>query len=1753
MRRILWLLLLAAGPAAAQQGSAVNTCDDVGGIGSTCTSNTDCAGKAYATSCVQTGTTAARTCQVPCNTTGSSSGIIPHQATCALGEKCVTPAAGDNYCRATAFRMDLNLFDQCVNMHLAGAAPALGSLSECSLEANLARLLDQDRDGDFDVFDFDLCIQAFVTQPDCDETTGTCPAEDLVFCTADTDCGDGLYCSTEHHFCTRECGMISSREPGIPELERRCSGRLKICDPDRGKCVPVTGTTTCGVDRDCAEGAYCFLGQCAPKCGRSLDCPDSNWFCTENGRCRVLPPPGDSGATPFDPRNYSLLFSNNQLTLTPVELQQSAPILVMDLRSKREVRDDPSVAFGYRLEVTYGLKDEAKCRKAPDRWTDAERADCVIAPEEEFVVPLSPFGTVYAQGQPGIAVRLNTVAADTLTPGTYAADANVIFDNGSQDRFAVRLQKTTASGEYAGTLAIAMGSAANSLTGATPLLLSMQLDLKDSTVHWNDLLAAEGLGTAQTLVDTTEGTLIHGRLHGNEALPYALPTATDPAHNEIPLKGIYSARYGIMRLVGVIEIPAGFCVSQRGSCETFPDDLRAENLFGRPLRRVLQFFGTFDETKRRFFGIYRETIYGLTPAGELTLDGSFLLSQRTADETPVDLADALLAAGSPAVAFPSGDAVLSGVDADIAAHCKVPRTALADGGKADAGAGQAEFVRAFATPDAYQQYLETSSSSDGGVPFPVLENTLTFKDLIQQGLDNLTTDATRGNAVITIYDFLAGRIVLCGDGEFTPGAPLGTQAPACVSAAQLQCGLALYRKAVLKRYVPLNSIAADSRLFCSGTLPTSGCGQPPTQYPALRTLQEHNRFHQELSQATKFQADRDVSDAFFALYRNQFNPFTQGQTLQFKADQLKAAAGLYDQAIRLVVEPAAAAVLFSWPMGSFEGLGREWIRQMHVLATDRSSALAELVDLRRRLFLSAGAGDQLVAEHLAQQEFLLQVYLMALQRQWEGPAFAYAGQAAQAFDRMQVLLRRLNQSRNVLGMIPDRVFFESSDAQQPNWRNYLTLLTGADGSGGLLALARTQTGSAVDNLQAALRDADALESQVFAINDQLEGDLTDLCGTEQPKSCDTLRALMQKDLAALLAPDSAITAAERSQLQASGATASVLAGILDRRLQSECGSTGGTECQSAVTKFKGLVATEPACDLDAARSYVRVRGQPRACVGGEMGDLLKERRGLLLEREAMFRELQNLIARVKTFQETYRYTQDLAIGQRVTMITAAAVKFALLVSEKGTKTAAEIADELADTADCVLIAGLAVGTNCPGKIGRTAGRVSIAVSRTFAEAALEALKEQVDTAREIADFELEQAQGRAEAAASLKELLGEFDGFVDGYRGNLQAVFDVETGMEQVRFLADDAMGGANDNLSLVVDHLVGRESGSVLVGNHLVRESAKTYRRVLDAAYRMTMAFSHRYNLPTATRTQLSNRVQQAVTLEDVQSHIDDLVERARTYCATEAIDCDAFNNLSTLRFSLRDELFPQLRDVVDPATGRVFTRGQQFHNLITSPPYLRRRVRGAWLVDQVEIPFAISTAMRDNIPPRRWLLSPLECNHVLDGDPAQAADNGTVAVNALVRNVDGTQRTLEYELGRGHLDQARSCHAESVQDEPGTLPVVTYPIQTTVVGYAPESLEGQQDAPRTYFARSGELQACLNRAETGGRLEGSGCWRFFARDRTLAAPDYTLYIPLRIDDAETGNSWITGDGLPDASKPVIEDIVVYLRYRTRPIGDAQ
>ena len=84
----------------------------------------------------------------------------------------------------------------------------------------------------------------------------------------------------------------------------------------------------------------------------------------------------------------------------------------------------------------------------------------------------------------------------------------------------------------------------------------------------------------------------------------------------------------------------------------------------------------------------------------------------------------------------------------------------------------------------------------------------------------------------------------------------------------------------------------------------------------------------------------------------------------------------------------------------------------------------------------------------------------------------------------------------------------------------------------------------------------------------------------------------------------------------------------------------------------------------------------------------------------------------------------------------------------------------------------------------------------------------------------------------------------------------------------------------------------------------------------------------------------------------------------------------------------------------------------------------------------------------------------------------------------------------------------------------------------------------------RESAAQRVLDHAQESNANPG-GCWKTFARDRSLASLDQKLIIPVWVDDAATGNHWILGEGLKDDERPLIEDIIVNFRHVSRPVNE--
>jgi hypothetical protein len=1855
--------MLVAAPlhAATPTPSTPNDCVGAGGQGDPCGVDADCAGKAYATRCAHFGAPIdADQCAIPCEAIEDEGGLLQvtrAPSLCAVGEICAatwfdTEARVGHVCLPVPFHMDLALLDQCVVHFIQGSQPAFSD-GDCSLQANLDRLLDQDSDGEFDIFDVDLCVLAFLEQPHCladangdwpegccdPEVKSSCMPGDVPRCADHADCGQGLYCDLDRAVCQRECGIVASREESLSSLERQCPGALKVCDRTRGRCVVVDVTQqSCEIDQDCPAGAYCFLGRCAPRCYSSLECPDAGWICSQNNRCRALPPPAGPEGFVFDPANYAVRFARDSLELSVTDPDDESALVIMDLITKRQVLDNPAVSFGYRMEVHYGLKTDQRCTQAFVDCTDpaqlpikpdtgvketeeecqARQDDCLIDPSEQWIRLPSPFGTVNASGDSAVVVELDAFIAEDLSPGTWPATVKLFFDNGDYDTIPVSFSKTSPSGTYEGDLTVYRDDPANALNAYRPLTFNMDIWVDESQeTTWDALMATHHLDMDdEGIIDVTSGYPVVARLDGTSALAFSRGGAASTSADSVPFVGLYSPDSSALRLVGVIEISADFCIDEQGEdCSTAADAassedeiLRVDNVFNRTIRRRIQFMGPFETSIGRYHGMYRETIYGLLPGGGVTLSGGFIMDQTSGDASPIELAGPLLepATGAEAgvtyesaligeaITFPETQALTETTARLTACATSLDSDATGSAGATPSVAWPADLFStcgetcaeldplaasaegAWAAPAAFndccrfRRYLHLAQRGDN----TVFGDLLDFRDVIEVSLANLGQSDAEQN-YLNVYDYLSNWVVPCDADDPQPP-------PVCIDEERLRCGLALHQMAILNDWVDVDALGAgggagvDSSdgqdLFCLATMPTSGCPQAAAGHEDLFALQEHNRFWRDLALALKFEADRARSDAFLVLYRNEMNPFAQGTALSYKADHLREAVQRYDEVVRLVAGAPAAEILFSWPAGEFKQAGNDWLVIMQTVVEDRLGAIQELVDLKRRVFIDADDKDLVFAHHLMQQEYLLQVYLMLLQETWQGADFAYRGAAGAHLEQGQEIVTQLNPAWNPIGAHGSRVFFENPAADKTNWEAYRDRLIGATGDGGAVAEARTQVTDAVTDMQAALRDVDALEASLQEAKWGLEDSLASLCGDPNPTAtgCAAGLSYCQCLVKEYLAAD------KWDEVQAcklsGGATC-------PPGVQLQCGEVGGgmglshggaqdlaalgsqTCTQVIMTSFgqgSSDTATAPACAIDPTLVTVTgADGKGRACVGGKMGAALQEQAAMDLQRETVLDSLNGVFLDMKAYVKLRaQLLEDLqefhAERERLLLIKAILEGLPPLLEFAKQKVLS-----FAGVPDCVQIYGMAMGTDCLGKLLTTATQKGINILFEVLIVAAEAAASKMDTEIRLAINQLAEQEISHETRAALERYQVQIHDLLIEYRLLTQASFNLYLKQADLRWQAQHALDRFGEEATFVAEHLVGRETGSLLRGEGVAREASEGFRDLVMLSYKMTMAFIHQYNVPTTQAASLINASLASVTLDDVADYAETLTTLEDDYCGFEAIDCDASTNVETLRYSLRSLLFPNLMDIVDAQTGAVVTAGQQFHNLITSPPYLKRRVRGVLPADQIELPVPVSLMLMENLPGGpKWVIDPLTCNHLLTArDPDTPANpgygDGNVAVNVRGLNLGQGDQVVRYELIRGPTDYLRSCSAESVQQEIGTLPIMEYPIRTYAVGYAPHSPEAAAEAPPIYATRSAAFPACMNLDEQGGVVEDATCWRYFARDRSLSSMDWKLVVPLYVGDGATDNAWIAGEGLSEAERPIIEDLVLYFRYRTRPIQE--
>lgn len=1700
--------------------------------GRPCTINTDCPQSGQTKMvCVGDGVTA-NTCQPSCDRSGA-----PDLAMCTMGEGCrpgTSPGLGTHhYCVPSIFKMDLNLLDSCIYHFIERIQPDTSTANACSVARNLEMMLERDGVSGFNIYDVDLCVKSYLQDTGCSVATSSCP-NNQTFCNVpvnatsaqqDAACGRGLFCNLDTHRCERECGLIVDRaDRDATTIERACTGSMAVCDYTRGRCNSLLDNAdtctvhsecgqdrsciagvcqpgglppelTCSINQDCPNGAYCFLGQCTPKCYRNIDCLDSNWYCSSNNTCLPKPKAGTTQPA-FNPQDYNLTFGFSQVNLDPLNDRAQVPVVIMNTRTRNEVFGQPGMVFGYRLELTYARKQEAKCQNDLTTMSPADQADCLISDSEEFITLDNPFGTLYGTGDGSLGVRINTGIAAKLSPGVYQATLKALYSNGTSASTILRFVKPSPSGDYSGRLTVLSGSydAANKpiALASSNVVLQLFVDKNAPKVQWDTLLQQNNVHLEKEIEDITSGFPITGYLKANESVMFANPNAMNEQQNLIPIKGIYADHLGRMRLITAIDIDANHCRSENGLCTPGnTSEMQVSNAFGRKVRRIVEFIGPYNDATHDFRGAYRETLSGLAPFA-VTLDGGFQLKQVTQNDTPISL-PALLPAAST-VAYPALTALQAAVQADVNAYCTTAEAATFGTTAPTAGA-----------PIPFLDYMDRTFDAT-----PLFGDLVTFKSTIEQALGSLTDPVKRG-AALTLADYFQGQVKFC-----PPGSP-----PTCAGVDQrkLLCGLAGFRKAMLAGLVDMESShqAVDAQgfqiapvMFCPG-IPgrSTECPTKAAQARDVVAVQEHNRFFRELVQTYVFEANNKLSEAFYAVFkapsgRSGTPDAPQFLSQVFRETRLREALAKYNGARAELLSPTVSRLLFNLPAAGFKGEGTALLGQVHNVLYDRLDALTELIDSRRRVLTAPNAGNDFIfLKQVMHLEWLQQVYAATLQKHWQRGRFAYAGHAEKMMQKGEALLAKANSSRNPLGLHANRVYFENQDLRLNNWQYFRSRVDTK------LTALRTQATTTAQLLRDALVSEGTLSSNLKLEINQVDAALAELCGSDTPlpTNCDL--------------------------------------SVADKEIQTSCRGAScpfpyqcdGPECDQVASIFSAAIS-EPACRSDAQIYKVQVRDdQQRLCVRGRMGALMQERVSLELSRKQSLNKAQSLLRQIARQQAYIRETQQ-ANSSLLDFIDKQSDKIlAVELSLMTAETVFEQATQASSAFDCMVIVGLAAGTNCATKGIGVGMAIAASAIKATVRGGLSAAKAKLQETRELRLLESQQNAEVRAMRMNLDNMVTDVENIIAEYDNVTQQLFNLNIQITDTHFLAQEAARRYRENVATIFERLTGQESGNALLRNKLVQDFNAEFQKLLIEAYKMSQAFIHRFNLVSEAGA-ITNRVYQLNTLDDVSQFMAELTEFDQTYCGTHGGDCDAANNRQLFRFSVRQQLFPEIRDIVDPASGKVLTAGQQFHNIITSSSYLRRRTLASGT--QIELPFAIWLQNRgtNGQAPQPYMLDPTECNHIIASDLSGAA--GTIAVNIDGINLgSATTSEIRYRLARGDTDYMRSCH-EFVSPTSEELK-----LNTLTAGWSPTSAQGSLSTPPAFETTSSSFVACedVDLSNPATQQNFPQCFNYFARDRSLAAPDWKLIIP----NVDTSQSWLLGSGVPLESKPVIEDIVMYFRFAGR------
>jgi hypothetical protein len=991
------------------------------------------------------------------------------------------------------------------------------------------------------------------------------------------------------------------------------------------------------------------------------------------------------------------------------------------------------------------------------------------------------------------------------------------------------------------------------------------------------------------------------------------------------------------------------------------------------------------------------------------------------------------------------------------------------------------------------------------------------------GAIGAAVSAVGTGAASTISEHLRSTVTFC-DGAAARSTPPTTP---CVDRTTVACGLAIYRRALVNGWVdgalaeaqlPEAQQAVGAPVFCNGRPGSGACPTALQGAPDLTALQELGVFYREVVGRSAFEAGNFVADAFFRPYSAAGTPRV-GAALEEKRQYLFKALKSFDQARAAMFSPVATDVVYAFPAQAFAKTGEEWVRQMRDLLGERLDALSEVIDLERRLSGAASEQAFLVAQHGLHLDYLQHVLVAAVESKWENEAYQASGSAERLFRDGATMLAQLDESKNPLGLTPNRVYFLSDQKTVRNWQflhqQLQRELTDRTDPGTLVSL--------VDEAQASMQESIESSQQLTqTIHNSVQGfeqELDRLCGPVEtlPPECGG-PVFCEEDTDCLeYAAEGAETRCALGQCTNVDHAAMKFGNVECRGptcdLEYKCENES---CKGVKQTFKSDVGTSLSCRADTFTLHVPgADGTNRTCMRGELGSLMQERKLLELRRKQLMGDFKETLRKIET-QENYIHEVRRLNDRTANVIRERHRRITILDS---TMFAADIAYENAlmagEAVDCLTIAGAASGSDCAQK-GIKAG-MHLAANSVRAAALEGAEKSKAEISR-IADEKLADIVEDKELMPLYKELdslVASVRNHVNDYETLIQQLFNLDARIADTHYVAQRTAQRYQQQLEQQLDfftELTGWKGNALLRRNSAVVSANKRFQRDLVLAYELVQAIRYELSFDYVHNNLTPQIVFQAVTIQDLQRLLtwvnDTMASECLVFQTAGIGECSSKQNDRFYTLSMQKALFPELTAIIDPDTGKMLTVGSQFHRLITSSQFRKKRLVNGQLISQIELPFG--TWLGD-LEAMRWQdgpanETPLQCDMLLQPEGVAVQVVGSLGFDVLAY------------LIRGGTDVQRSCSKHNN----------VRPIEQFSVGWIPGAADVAAE-----FESSAVFQ---NTVTDTSHLS----WRTAFSDRTLSTPNYVLVLPLLDENArKLVDPPLTG------TPPQIADIRIHFKYR--------